>query len=223
MKRPVVDYRKLRLKNICQPQYRHLILLLGWVVYLLLFYYTERWIPAQLCKAVWMPLDDRIPFVEEFLIPYVFWYVLIVFSLSYFLLYDITSFRGLQIYFMVAQLVAVIIYIIYPTRQDLRPEMFANDNFLTRGVALLYRVDTNTGVCPSLHCALSFGIASAWLKAKDVWRWWKVFVVFAAVMICASTWFIKQHSVVDFLAALPVGLLAEVVAFGKYWLTRFRK
>ena len=31
MKKPVVDYRKLRLSNIRTPEYSHLLLLLGWV------------------------------------------------------------------------------------------------------------------------------------------------------------------------------------------------
>ena len=62
------------------------------------------------------------------------------------------------------------------------------------------------------------GIVSAWLKEQDVSRGWKIFVVFACITICMSTMFIKQHSAVDFFAALPVGLLAEIIAYGKdYW------
>ena len=40
------------------------------------------------------------------------------------------------------------VYIIFPNRQDLRPLVFPRDNLLTKGVALLYSVDTNTNVCP---------------------------------------------------------------------------
>ena len=225
LKTPVVDYRKLRLSNITQPQYRHLFLLLGWVYYFLMYFLTERLIPAEKCTPVWMPLDDMIPFVEAFVIPYVFWYLLIVISLLWFLLYDIESFKGMQTYIIVTQVVAVFVYIIYPTRQDLRPvlEELPNHNIFTKLVGVLYSADTSTGVCPSLHCAYSFGIASAWLKAKNTWGWWKAFVVFAVAMICASTCFIKQHSAVDFFAAIPLGLLAEVIAFGGYWRKRFCK
>ena len=44
-------------------------------------------------------------------------------------------------------------------------------------------------------------------------------VVAMAVLVCMSTMFIKQHSFTDFLAALPLGLLAEIMVFGKsyYW------
>lgn len=213
MKRPVVDYRKLRLSNITTPEFSHLFLLLGWVGYFILYILTENLIPAENCYPVHCVLDDWIPFCEAFLIPYVFWYVLIVISLGYFLLYNVDSFKKLQTYIIITQVVAMAIYILFPSRQDLRPAEFPRDNFLTKCVALLYSIDTNTGVCPSLHVAYSLGIASVWTKEKGVSRWWKAFVVVAVVLICLSTMFIKQHSAVDFFVALPVCLLAECIVY----------
>ncbi|MBE5785115.1 MAG: phosphatidic acid phosphatase [Clostridiales bacterium] len=220
MKKPMVDCRAFRLSKINDPQFSHLKLLFGWVVYFLLYILTENLIPAEDCTPVYMWLDDVIPFHEIFVIPYVFWYLLIVISLGYFLLYDIENFKGLQKFIIVTQLVAMLIYIVFPSRQDLRPTVFPRDNFLTDIVRLLYSVDTNTGVCPSLHCAYSLGIASAWLKQKDASILWKLFVVVAVILICLSTTFIKQHSAVDFFAAIPVCLLAEYIAYGKYWKMR---
>lgn len=220
MKKPMVDYRTFRLSRLNDPQFSHLKLLFGWVVYFALYVLTENLIPAESCKPVYMWLDGVIPFHEIFVIPYVFWYLLIVISLGYFLLYDIENFKGLQKFIIVTQLVAMLIYIVFPSRQDLRPTVFPRDNFLTDIVRLLYSVDTNTGVCPSLHCAYSLGIASAWLKQKDANILWKIFVVIAVILICLSTCFIKQHSAVDFFAAIPVCLLAEYIAYGKYWKMR---
>ena len=216
MRQPVVDYREFRLSRINEPRFSHLKLLLGWAIYFALYFLTENLIPVENCHPVHMWLDDVIPFNEYFVIPYTFWYLLIVLSLVYFGLYDIPKFRGLSIYIMVTQFVAMAVYILYPTRQDLRPEAFANDNIFTRLIGFMYVFDTNTGVCPSLHCAYSFGIASTWLKAKNTWTWWKVFVVIAVAFICASTCFIKQHSAVDFFAALPVGVIAEIVVYNLY-------
>ena len=224
MKKPMVDYRSFRLSKVTQPQFRHLLLLLGWVGYFLLYLLTENLIPAERCTPVHMWLDDVIPFCEVFVIPYVFWYLLIVISLGYFLLYNVDSFKRLQIFIIVTQVVAMAIYILFPSRQDLRPAEFPRDNFLTQVMALIYSFDTSTGVCPSLHVAYSIGIASVWVKEKGVSKWWKAFVVTAAAVICLSTMFVKQHSAVDFFAALPVCLLAEAVVYGKdYWLPRIRK
>ncbi len=220
MKKPVVDYSTFRLSKLREPQFSHLLLLLGWVVYFVLYFLTENLIPAEKCFPVHSFFDDIIPFCEVFVIPYVFWYVLIVISLVYFALYNTKSFSNLSKYIMITQFVAMAIYIIFPTRQDLRPVVFPRDNFLTDCVAFLYRMDTNTGVCPSLHVAYSLGIASVWLKEKDANKWWKAFVVVAVILICLSTMFIKQHSAADFFAALPVCLLAEILVFGKFWIKK---
>lgn len=223
MKKTVVDYRGFRLSKINEPQFSHLKLLLGWVVYFILFVLTENLIPAESCYVVHCAIDDLIPFCEIFLIPYVFWYLLIIISLGYFLLYNVDSFKRLQIFIIITQTVAMAIYIFFPNRQDLRPTQFPRDNFLTRCVAFLYRIDTNTGVCPSLHVAYSIGIASVWLKEKGVHLLWKSFVVISAILICLSTMFIKQHSAVDFFAALVVCLLAEAIVYGKdYWRPRLK-
>ena len=223
MKKPVVDYRTFRLSKIHDPQFSHLKLLLGWVGYFALYFLTENLIPAESCTPVHMWLDDVIPFWEGCLIPSVFWYLLVVISLGYFLLYNVDSFKRLQTFIIVTQVAAMVVYILFPNRQDLRPAEFPRDNFLTRCVALLYSADTNTGVCPSLHVAYSIGIASVWLKEKGASAAWKAFVVVAVILICLSTMFIKQHSAVDFFAALPVCLLAEAIVYGKdYYAPRWK-
>ena len=222
MKKPVVDYRNFRLSRLNQPEFSHLKLLFGWVVYFAFYFLTENLIPPERCHIIHCALDDIIPFNEYFFIPYTFWYFLIVFSLGYFALYNIEHFKNLQVYIIITQVVAMICYILYPSIQQLRPASFERDYFFTHIAALIYTFDTPTGVCPSLHVAYSLGIASTWLKEKSASRWWKAFVVFSVFMISISTAFVKQHSVVDIFAALPVGVLAEFLVFGNYWRERFR-
>ena len=217
MRSPVVDYRKFRLSKLNTAEFSHLKLLFGWAVYFALYFITERFISAESCTPVHCFIDDLIPFCEVFLIPYVGWYLLVVGSLLYFALYNVENFKRLQIFIIVTQIVAMATYIIFPTRQDLRPTEFARDNFLTDCVGFLYSFDTNTGVCPSLHCAYSIGIASVWFKEKSASVSLKVFILTFVILVCLSTMFIKQHSAVDFFASLPVCLLAEVIACGSYW------
>ena len=61
------------------------------------------------------------------------------------------------------------------------------------------------------------GIASAWLKEKSAAWYVKTIVVIFVIFVCLSVAFTKQHSVVDIFAAIPVCLVAEIVAFGKYY------
>ena len=223
MKKPVVDYRAFRPSRLNEPQFSHLKLLAGWIVYFILYFLTENLIPASSCHVMHCFIDDLIPFNEIFVIFYVSWYLLIVGSLLYFMLYNIESFKNLSKYIIITQVVAVMVYIVYPSRQDLRPEVFADDNLLTQLVGLLYTADTNTGVCPSLHVAYSLGIASVWIKEKDASVLIRAFVVVLAVLICLSTMFIKQHSAVDVIAALPLGQLAEILVFHTDLLRRRRR
>ena len=174
------------------------------------------------CHVIHSALDDRIPFNEFFFIPYCFWYLLIVISLGYFALYDVENFRNLQTFIIITQVVAMTVYILYPSVQNLRPTEFARDNFFTWLAGIIYTFDTPTGVCPSLHVAYSLGIGSCWLKEKSASKLWKGFVVFSVILISLSTAVVKQHSVIDIAAALPVGLLAEILVFGKYWKNKLR-
>ncbi len=197
-----------------------MLLLLGWPVYFLLYFLTENLILPENCTPVHCIFDDLIPFWEVFVIPYIGWYVLIVWSLLWFALYSKTNFKRLQTYIIITQALAMVIYILFPSRQDLRPFVFPRDNFLTDIVILLYTADTNTGVCPSLHCAYSLGIASVWLKEKYASRGRKAFVVIFVALVCLSTMFIKQHSAVDFFAAIPVCIVAELISCRDYWSNR---
>lgn len=221
MRNPVVDYRDLRISNLDEPRYAHLKLLAGWPVYFVLYFLTERLIPLSRCHVIHCVLDDIIPFHEGFVLLYCYWYLLIAFSLLWFACYDVCSFKRLQVYIMITQAVAVMVYVLYPSVQLLRPDHFERDNLLTRLVAFIYAFDTPTGVCPSLHVAYSLGIASTWCHREDGRCAGKAVSVLSAVAVSLSTAFVKQHSVVDICAALPVGLLAEWLVFGDTPLRRW--
>lgn len=208
-KKARMDYGGFCLDRINEPSFAHLKLLLGWIVYFVLFILTERLIPAERCVPVHCPLDDMIPFCEVFVIPYVLWYFLIIGSLAYFALYSVDSFCTLQRYIIIIQMLAVAVYILFPTRQELRPEVFARDNVFTRMIGLIYGADTNTGVCPSLHVGCSIAICSVWLREQGISAVFKAGMAMLCLSICLSTVFIKQHSVLDGLAAIPLCAAAE--------------
>jgi len=215
MKQPVVDYKTFRLSKINEPQFKHLQFLLGWVGYFILYFLTENLIPREKCYPVHCWLDDVVPFCEYFVIPYVGWYVLIVGSLLYFALYNPDNFKNMMKFIIVTQITAMIIYILFPNRQDLRPTEFLRENIFTDILGVIYTFDTSTNVCPSLHVAYSVGIASTWLKEQSASKWCKILITVFCFFVCISVAFVKQHSVVDIFAAIPICLLAEWIAFRK--------
>ena len=223
MKRTVYDYRGFSLRKLNEPRFAHLKLLGGWIVYFALYFITENLIPWERCTPIHCGLDDLIPFNEWFALFYVGWYALVFGSLLYTLLFDVPRFRKIQIFIMITQAVAMVCYILWPTRQDLRPEVFPRENFLTAVMAFIYSFDTSTGVCPSLHVAYSLGILSAGLKDEALPAWGKGCLTLFVVGVCLAVCFVKQHSALDVLAALPVGLLAEALVYGRdYWAPRLR-
>lgn len=223
MRKPVVSYKGFRLSRIREPEYNHLLYLLGWVGYFALYFLTENFIPYEKCRPIHIPLDDLVPFCEFFVIPYVGWYLLIAGSLLYFMFYSPKSFKGMMAFIIVTQITAMAIYIIFPNRQDLRPTEFERQNIFTFILGIIYTFDTSTCVCPSLHVAYSIGIASTWLKERSATPLCKTLITVFCFFVCISVAFVKQHSVLDIFAALPVCLLAEWIAFKGYYRERMRR
>lgn len=223
MKRQMIDYRGFSLSKINEPRFSHMKLLLGWVFYFIMYFVTENLIPAERCHPIHCGLDDIIPFNEFFVIFYVGWYLLVVGSLLYYFLYDADKFRKLQTYIIITQVAAMACYILYPSRQDLRPETFSHNNILTQIMGLIYAFDTSTGVCPSLHVAYSMGILSVCLRDEKLARGWKALLVFLVLMICMAVCFVKQHSALDVLAAVPVCLLAEFLVYRREYRNMWHK
>ena len=213
MKKPVVDYKKLRLSNITSPQYRHVLLLGGWLVYFSLYFITENLIPYENCHVVHSALDDQIPFCEVFVVPYLLWFFLVAGSLLYLFLYDVPNFRRLSIYIMITQAGAMLVYILWPNIQLLRPETMPRNNFFTWVLSIVYSFDTPTGVLPSLHAAYSIAILSVFWHRKETKLWWRILLPIFVATIIAATFFVKQHSVLDAAAAIPLCLIGEALIF----------
>ena len=217
MKRPVYDYSGFRLSRIREPRFSHIGLLIAtWCTYFLLYLLTENLIPAERCISVHCKLDDIMVFNEYFVVFYVGWYLLVAGSLAYYLLHDVKRFRELDLYIFVTQMVAMACYILVPTRQDLRPEVFPRENVFSWIMGLIYTLDTNTGVCPSLHVAYSLAILAVYWRDENISRLWKAILLVLVVLISLSTAFVKQHSMVDVFAAIPTALIGE-------WLIYHRK
>lgn len=223
LKSPMRNYFRLRVHNLNSDEFRHLKLLLYWPAFGILFYLAEQVIPLEACHEVYCRLDDYIPFVEYFVIPYVFWYVYLIGMHVYTLLYDVDAFRRLMKFIMITYTITLVIYILWPNCQMLRPSVFERDNLFTRFMEGFYTFDTNTNVCPSLHVAGSLAVCfTSWhcrglndtssFSGKIIRHSFNI----AAILISVSTVFLKQHSVIDIAAAV-------VLCVPAYWYCFRRK
>ena len=207
------DLRKFRFSKLNTDEFRHVKLLLFWPIFGMLFTYVERFYNVEY-HAMHCALDDIIPFCEWFLIPYLFWFVYLTGTVVYTFFFDVHAFKRMMRFIMLTYTVTIIIYFIYPTCQTLRPAELPRDNILTRFIAWFYNFDTNTNVCPSIHV---LGSVAAMLGQWDCRRlqksWFKLLSALICVLICISTVFMKQHSVLDVVAALPLCLIAYPICY----------
>ena len=208
------DYRQFRLRKLNTPEFSHIKLLLFWPVFGLAFLALERFRPHAAYHVMHCALDDAIPFSEWALIPYLLWFVYLIGALAYTFFQDVPAFRRMMRFVIVTYTAATVVYFIYPTQQLLRPEAFAHDNALTRAVAWFYTFDTNTNVCPSIHVLGSVAAMFGLLDCRKLQKPWVKFAVCVmALLICASTVFMKQHSIIDVLAAVPLCLLGHYLCY----------
>ncbi|MBS7315796.1 MAG: phosphatase PAP2 family protein [Clostridiaceae bacterium] len=212
----MVDYRNFRLSKLNTPEYSHLKLLFFWPLYGLVFLILERGC-GQNFHLVYTALDDKIPFCELFAIPYYFWFLFLIGMLLYTLLFDVQEFRRYMWTIILTYSITCVIYIVYPTYQNLRPAILPRDNFLTRIISGLYAFDTNTNVCPSLHVTGSLAVyfASLHIKRFQTLPWRLAFAI-TTVLICASTVFLKQHSLIDVAAALVLCALVYPMVYRRH-------
>lgn len=203
--KPTVDYRKLRIANLRSEQYKHLLLLLFWPIFMAVFYYLENIYPVKYYYPVQCFLDELIPFSEIFVLPYVLWFALVFIMHAYTLFYDVDGFKKMIKFIIVTYSFALAVYFVFPNCQLLRPSEFERINIFTQMVTRIYANDTNTNVCPSIHVMGSVAMIAATVHSETIKsKMLKILITVLSVLICMSTVFLKQHSIIDVFAALPI-------------------
>ena len=196
-------------------------------LYLIWFLLLERFVVTF--HVIHTPIDDRIPFCEYFIIPYVIWYFYIAFTLIYFMFNGTDEFFRALIMLYTGMTVFLVFSTLYPTGHLLRPHEFPRQNFCTAMVRFLYKIDTSTNIVPSIHVFNSVGCYIAITKNRRLHAnpWAHYGFMALTVLIVMSTVFLKQHSFVDVVTG---GLLAYLLYFPIYekmppflkrWMDRF--
>lgn len=195
-------------------RYRHAWVLLYGLIYMPWFCYLEKHRFSHY-YLIHSPLDDYIPFVEYFIIPYLLWFFFIAITMGYFFFTDRKGFYQLTAFLFTGMTIFLIICTLFPNELNLRPHTFANDNICTRLVARLYRTDTPTNVLPSIHVYNSIGaaIAIGHSEALKKHRGIQCIAYMLCGLIILSTMFLKQHSVTDVIAAVALAFIVYPLVY----------
>lgn len=183
-------------------------------VYLLFFGYVEAR-PVDV-TIIGLPIDYQIPLIEAFVIPYLLWFPYIAVTFVWFFFCDKKEFLQYMGFLYIGMTIFIIVSLFFPNGLDIRPETFARDNCFTKTLAVLYQTDTSTNVIPSIHVYNSIAAAVAMVKSRHVSPklWQKIFAVVMSALIILSTVFVKQHSVIDVMAACIVSIIVYIMI---YW------
>ena len=201
---------------------RYYLYLIYIPIYLVMFFITEHFIDGSNGYWVsWVPFDDVIPFVDWFVIFYVLWYPLLI---GVGLLLLIKDKKGYERYFLMIAIgftASIIFFWILPNGQELRLAEFEKETIFTDLISMLWASDTNTNVLPSMHCYGSLCAMIAVIDSEKVKDWPTVVgVSLLSLLICASTCLIKQHSVLDAVAAVVMFVPLYIIVYWKRLFSR---
>lgn len=185
-------------------------------VFLLCFYLLEVHgpEPRYIIRCV---VDDWIPFNEWFVIPYFLWYLWVPLFLVYFMVKDRTAYLQLCFIMFTGATVCLLVYVLLPNGLDLRREI-AGTNPCAVLVGILRGIDPPHHVCPSIHVSSTVAVhlVICYAGSLDERPGLRRLSLAVTLLICISTMFIKQHSLVDVVCGWGLSLLlAWVYAAGE--------
>ncbi len=200
---------------------RHPICFMG--LYLLLYLSAFNFLENKLNMPVVIVhcrLDDLIPFCKYAVIPYFAWFAWIPFTL-FFLLRKAPreDFWRLCLSLFSGMTLALACYVILPTGLNLRPAHVYGNDIFARAVRLLYRTDTATNVCPSIHVFNSVTLLMAYYRSRIFdaprLRWMRPAATVLCISIVFSTVLLRQHSCIDVVFGILLAMIIDAAASAK--------
>jgi len=190
--------------------------LLYFVFYLSAFFLLEQFsVPKYTIHCI---VDDWIPFCEIFIIPYFIWFILLIGALGYYLFKQKEDFQNLCFLMFIGMTICIVIYAIFPNGLSLRSDL-PRDNIFCKWVSLLYLIDTPTNVCPSIHVSSTIAIYEV-TKRSVCFKERKGIVLsvgLLAWLICLSTLFLKQHSIIDVVLGYVLSKILAKITYETNW------
>lgn len=196
-------------------QYKHALLpILYFPFYMLVFSYLESTVTTEFA-LVHMRLDDYIPFIEYFVVPYYLWFPYIAVTVITFIFLDKKDFYRLCITLGTGMTLFLLLSYLIPNGHDLRPLTFERDNVFTSLIKTMYSIDTPTNLFPSIHCYNSI-MAHVAIRENETLKKRKLirtssFIL--CILIVLSTVFIKQHSIFDVFTALLLSIVMYLLVY----------
>ena len=165
-------------------------------------------------REFYCALDEKLPLVKWFMIPYVFWFIFIGGTAWYLYKTDRTGLRRYVKCLLISVIPVYIVFLVFPTCLPLRPDRMEGGGIFALMFNFMYTVDEPHDIFPSLHVIWAAVTAIALTKDKRFSaKGWKAVIWVITLLISVSTFMIKQHSVLDTPGAIPFVLLAWYLTY----------
>ena len=211
------------MKNLYQKFLQAIPALIYFAIYLTWFYLIEH-MHGRDYTIIHMKADDKIPFCEIFIVPYLLWFFYIAWILIYLLFTNTRDFHKCCKFLFSGMTVFLIISTVFPNIHYLRPAIMPRDNIFTELVAMLYKADTSTNLWPSIHVYNSLGVLFAVVHNDKLGskKWIKYSCFILSISIVLSTMFLKQHSVFDVMTGLLMGVNFYIIIYRTDFIANLR-
>lgn len=206
------------MKNFLRT-YRHAWIMISYFpVYLILFFLVESLVTDSY-HVIECGLDRLIPFNEWFIFPYLLWFPYIAAGIIAFIFLDKKEYYKLSKMLIVGMSIFLLISFLYPNGLNIRPNLadIPGKNIALTLLSGLHKADTPTNVFPSIHVYNSLSVCFSFFHSKQFKgnAVIKASVLILTVLICLSTVFLKQHSVIDVAGATLLFLLLLPAVYRK--------
>lgn len=152
-------------------------------------------------------LDDFIPLIPAFVIPYLA-YIPVIWLVVLYAFVTGDRFKALSISLISVHLVSFTVYAFYQTFIP-RPAVPGN-GFFSELLRFIYGIDEPYSACPSLHSSGSAVIAMYFILKGSTW--WSFYTLFSVIVVI-STLLIKQHFVVDAISGVTLGIATSYLVY----------
>lgn len=205
-------------------KYSHAWILLYFFIYMAWFTYLEKTVTTDFFE-IHLPIDDKIPFCEYFIIPYFLWFLFVPSVVVYLLIYSKEEFLKSCAFLFIGMTIFLIICTVWPNGLNLRQDISERNNIFAKLTQSLYKTDTSTNVFPSLHVFNTLGCYIAILKSKGLKgkKVLKISTGILSLLIILATVFLKQHSVVDVIGAFGLAAIMYLVVYIPNWNKIFKR
>lgn len=211
-------------------KYKHILWFSYGFLYLPWFIYLENHVTTY--HVIHMDIDDKIPFLPIFVIPYFLWFLYVSAVLLYEFFTSVPEFKKNCIFLFTGMTIFLIISTVYPNGHHLRPTGYSDNSIFAQLVQFLHSTDTATNIFPSIHVYNSIGTHIAVVRSERLKdnKFVCLLSFILMVSICMSTVFLKQHSMFDvitgfMLAAVmyPLVYRRDLLSFTERKKIRLRK